>query len=333
MLTVSDLIHLPYTTDLTQGGIAYACRFLASSFEHVGPSPLDQLRQMVSGVAVELAFRRFLGEQNVPFEVLREAPFTHLDRYDVSLGRHRCYIKSLLITRRSQILQIRRDAGTLLQAPALVPIDEYTAEDRKPDDLYLFTFVLGLVASAQRDLEKAIAANQPIHLIHPLPEAWTRPRNWRPLEKLALKSECEAPVRVEIGGQDAERNFITAALVLPPRQRMPVEQIFHSLAYIYAQDRPKARIGIHSPVHGEPHIIPAHAWGNLWVYGMEIILAGWLPHEELKRKSRVLNAGAHAFLVDRIRVKNLLISIRELEPITPILEKVKIWDMQEMSRG
>jgi len=329
MLTESDLLHLSYTPDLSEGGIAYACRSLTSACDRMGDSPVDYLRRSVAGVAVELALRRYLSEQAVPFQVLGNTPFTHPEHYDVSLGGHRCIIKSFLITRRNQITQLRRDPGSLLKAPALVPIDQFASENHKPDDLYLFAFLLGVVAVSQADVGKAIAAGQPVFLIHLLPQAWARPMNWIPLEKLALKSECGTPVTVEIGGQDAGRDFITATLVLPPRQRMLVEKGFHSLAYLHAQRKPEARIGIHSPLHGEPYLIPAYAWSNLWVYGMDITLAGWLTHEEYQRKAKVLNSGALTFQVERTREKNLLVPVEGLNPLGRLLEKVRVWEAEK----
>src|SRR6185436_17020017 len=138
MLVPSDLIHLPYTSDLTEGGIAYAVRSLPYTYDRMGGSPFDRLRRIVAGVAVELAFRRYLSRQDIPFDVKGATPFTDPDRYDVSLGGHRCDLKSFLITHREQIKEMRRDAGILLQAPALVPSDQHAAEGHRDDDLYLF---------------------------------------------------------------------------------------------------------------------------------------------------------------------------------------------------
>ncbi len=325
MLSPSEILHLPYTPDLTEGGIAYACRSLAYTYDRMGGSPVDRLRRIVAGVAVELAFRRYLGEQAIPFDVLGATPFTHPDRYDVSLGGHRCDLKSFHISRRQQIAQLRQDPALVLQAPALVPLDQFAAEGHKPDDLYIFAFLLGVTAASQEDADKAVAAGQPTYLIHPLPDEWARPVNWIPLEKLALKSECETPITVEIGGQDAGREFVTATLELPPKKRVPVEQSFYSLAYIHAARRPEARIGLHSPLRVEAYIVPAHAWGNIWVYGMDILLTGWLTHEEYRRKAKVLNAGMRTLQYDRTRVKNLLVPMAELNPLTPLFDRVRAW--------
>jgi len=325
MLIPSDLLHLPYTPDLTQAGIAYACRSLAYTYNRMGGSPVDRLRRIGAGVAVELAFRRYLGEQDIPFDVLGATPFTDPDHYDVSLGGHRCDLKSFFISRRAQVSELRQEPGLVLQAPALVPLDQFAAEGHKPDDLYLFAFLLGVMAASQGDVVKAIAADQPVHLIHPLPEAWARPYNWVPLEGLALKSECEKPITVEIGGMDAERNFITVSLDLPPKARFPLERGFYSLAYVHVCRKPEARIGLHSPLRGEPYLISAHEWGNIWVYGMEILLTGWLTHEEFRRKAKVLNAGMRTFQYASTRTKNLLVPVAELNPLGPLFRRVREW--------
>jgi hypothetical protein len=325
MITSSDFLHLPFTRDLTESGITYACHSLACSSDRMGRSPENRLRRIAGGMAGELALRHALSEQSIPFHVVGAAPFTHPDRYDVSLGGHRCTLKSTIITRRSLITQLRNDPALVLQAPALIPLDQFSAEEHKPDDIYIFAFVLGVVAAAREDVDKALAAGQPACLIHPLPEAWRHPADWLPLEMLALKSECEAATSIEIGGQNAGREFVTARLELPPKKRVPVEQIFHSLSYVRVACRPGARIGLHSPTQGKAYIIPAHAWGNIWFYGMDIMLTGWLTHEEYQRKAKVLNAGMRTLQYDSTRIKNLLVPMVELNPLLPLFNRVRVW--------
>jgi hypothetical protein len=333
MISPADLIHLPYTPDLTEGGTAYACRSLACTYNRMGGSPVDRMRRITGGVVVELAFRRYLSEQAVSFDVLGATPFTDPDRYDVSLGGHRCDLKSYLITRRPQIGLLLKDPGLLLQAPALVPMDQFAAEGHTGQDIYLFAFLLALTTPSQEDLQRATTARQPLYLIHPMTDDWARPKLWLPLEKLTLKSECEQPITVEIGGQDAGRNFITAPLELPPRTRVPVEQTFHSLAYVHARRRPEVRIGIHSPVRGEPYLIPSYEWGNIWIYGMDIWLTGWLTREDFRRKARVLPAGSPTFQSARTHTKNLAVPMAELNPCGPLFRRVKEWAAEKAAAG
>jgi len=325
MLTRADLIQLPYTPDLTEVGIAYACRLLAYTYNRMSGTPIDRLRRIVGGVAVELAFRRHLGEQEVPFDVLGVTPFTDPDHYDVSLGGHRCDLKSYLITRRRQISLVRKDPSLLLDAPALIPVDQFSAEGHSSQDIYLFAFLLALITPSRKDIRQALAAGQPAYLIHLLHEEWARPRQWQLLEELALKSECTQPIPVEIGGLDSERNFVTLSLELPTRQRTPIPEEFYSVAYIHAAHLPEARLGIHSPVRGDASIIQPHEWGNIWTYGLDIWLAGWLTYEAYRRKASVLPAGQPTFQYSRTRAKNLTVGIEDLNLCRILFQRVKAW--------
>jgi len=326
MITSSDLIHLPYTRDLTEGGIAYAVRSLPYTYNRVGGSPYDRLRRIVAGVAVELAFRRYLAEQNIPFDVQGATPFTDPNQYNVSLGGRRCDIKSFLITYREQIAEMKRNPQVVLNAPALVPSDQNAAEGRSDKDIYLFTFLAGLIAASQSDLQKAIYTDQPHYLIHAMPEAWMRPVQWNPLGELVLKSESEATQVIEIGGQDERREMRTSVLEIPPRTRVKLEENFHSLAYVHIKSLPNARIGIHSPALQETHLISAMDWGNIWVYGLNILLAGYLTRAEFNRQARAILPGTRVFQYDRTRTKNLAVNVSELKPLADLFEHVNKWN-------
>lgn len=325
MISTSDLIHLPYTRDLTEGGIAYAVRSLPYTYNRMGGSPYDRLRRIVAGVAVELAFRRYLSEQNIPFDVMGATPFTEPDRYDVALGGRRCDIKSFLITYREQIAEMKRDPKVVLNAPALVPSDQNAAEGHSDNDIYLFAFLSGLMAASQDDLQKVILAGQPTYFIHTMPDAWTRPAEWNPLGRLVLKSDSEQTQTVEIGGQEAGREMRTRLVEIPPRTRVEVEEGFFSVAYIHTQNMPEARIGIRSTVHKSTHVIGANDWGNIWVYGMDILLAGWLTRGEFNHVAHPIQEGARVFQYDRTRTKNLAVPVFDLKPLAELLQRVQSW--------
>jgi hypothetical protein len=145
------------------------------------------------------------------------------------------------------------------------------------------------------------------------------------LKKLALKSKCPEPITVELGGLDSGREFFAATLVLPPRETVHVEQGFHSPAYIHPARQPEARLGLHSPLRGKASILPAQAWGNIWVYGMDCILTGWLTHEDYLRKASVLKAGMHTLQYDRTREKNLLVPKAALNLLALLFTHLKEW--------
>jgi hypothetical protein len=326
MIRASDLIHLPYTRDLTEGGIAYALHSLPYTHQRTGSSPYDRLRRVVAGAAVELAFRRYLSEQHIPFEVKGALPFTDHDRYDVSLGGRRCEIKSFLISHRDQISEIRRNPQVVLKASALVASDQHAGDGHSPRDLYLFAFFSGLVASSQADLQKVIDAKQPHYLVHVMPEAWNRPSSWNPLGRLILKSEAEERVRIEICGQDAGRELRSCAVELPPGMRIEIQTGYFSVSSIHIKSSLKARIGIYSPVRKETYLIGPLDWRNIWVYGIDVLLAGYIAREEFSRRANFIQAGSRVFQYDQTHVKNLAVPVSDLKPLSELFERVKAWN-------
>jgi len=324
MITASDILHLTYTPDLTEGGIAYALRSLPYLYNRVRGSSYDALRRAVAGAAVQLAFRRYLSEQKIPFEVKGAVPFTEHDRYDVSLGGRRCDIQSFLISHRDRISEIRSNPQVLLKAPALVASDQHAGDGHSQFDLYLFAFLSGLIAASANELQKAIEAKQPHYLVHVMADTWNRPMQWIPLGTLVLKSESEEKQTIEIGGQDKGRETRSCILELPPRSRVEIQNGFFSLSYVHTQSHPHARIGIYSPVRKETYLIGAQDWGNIWLYGIDVLLAGYITRDEFSRRAGFIQTGSRVFQHDVTYVKNLAVPVSDLKPLPELFEKAKL---------
>ncbi len=323
MISKNDFIRIPYTPDLSAGGIAYACRSLPHTYNRMGGTSIKRMRRIVGGIGVELAFRRYLSEREIPFDVKGATPFTDPDKYDVSLGGRRCDVKSFMLTRKEQINELKRDLGLLLDASALIPSDQFAATTHRESDLYIFAFLTGLVAASRADMIRAVGAGNPLHLIHTLPKDWAKPEHWHPLGKLALKSDSDDPIIVELGGQNKDRDFISESITLEPHTRTETEATFHTLAYVHVDKMPDARVGIHSPDKDETYLIASHDWGNIQVYGMSVILAGYLTREEFRKKAREIPTGSRVFQYSRTKTKNLGVPVRELKSLRPLFEKVK----------
>lgn len=147
-----------------------------------------------------------------------------------------------------------------------------------------------------------------------------RPAKWTPLGKLALKSDSETSQRVEIGGQDAARQSRSLEMEIPPKTRIQIEQDFFSLAYIHHAGIPNGQIGIYSPVKKQTHIVQESDWENIWVYGMDIVLAGYLTREEFNRRATFVREGARVFQYEHTRTKNLAVNVCDLKPVSELLE-------------
>jgi hypothetical protein len=321
MLTPSNFIKLPYTPDLTEGGIAHALHALGHGFERAGGSSYERLRRMVANTAVEIAFRRYLSQQEIPFEVQAALPFTDSERYDVFLDGQRCDIKSYLISHREQMMEMRRTPQILLQAPALIPSDGHAREGHKRDDLYIFAFLAGLIAASQDDLKKAIASNQPCYLVYVMPEEWRKPLHWNPLGALTLKSDSDEELLLEINGQDAGREWRRRVVSLPPKTKVIVDDPFYAVTSLHVRRGPHARLGIRCDARKKACVISPLDWGNIWVYGLDIFLTGYISHEEFGRLARPLAVNSRTFQYEHTRVKNLFMSISELKPLSGLFEK------------
>jgi len=319
MLTPSDFLRLPYTPDLTEAGVAYALRSLAYSHEREGRSPYGRLRRLVANVAVEVAFRRYLSQENIPFDVKASTPFTDRERYDVILDGRRCDIKSFLISHREQIKQIRQNPAVLLDAHALVPSDSHAGDGHSYNDIYLFAFMNGLVAASQTDLQKALAKKQPHSLIHAMPMAWRKPLNWTPLGALALKSESAEELIVEVNGQDEAREMKRKVVSLPPGVKVNVAESFYSIASLHVRRVPEARVGIRCERLDEAHLIAPYEWSNIWVYGMDIFMVGYATYEEMGQRAILLQPNSRTFQYERTHVKNLALSVSKLKPMKKLL--------------
>jgi len=321
MLSPSDLLHLPYTPDLTEGGIAFVLRSLPHRDLSYG-----RIRRIVAETAVQLAFRRFLALQNIPYDIRSATPFTEPDKHDVSLGGHRCEIKSFLISHRDQISRMHSDPAVMLNAPALVPSDPHAMDGHSEHDLYLFAFLSGLIAASQTDLRKIIETNQPHYLIHAMPEAWRNPFNWNPLAPLVLKSDSDTEMLVEINGQDEGRGGLTRLVNLPPKTRVTIHDPYYSIAALHVKNMPSARLGIHSPAYKEAHVISQLAWGNIWVYGMDITLTGYISRAEFRQRAKIIAPNSRVFQYDQTKTKNLAVTVSSLNPLQDLFERVREWE-------
>ena len=158
-----------------------------------------------------------------------------------------------------------------------------------------------------------------------MPDAWMRPPKWNPPGTLALKSESAETQVLEVNRQDERRETRSLVVEIPPKTRVEIDGGFFSVAYIHSKALPGARIGIHSPATNETHLIGAMDWGNIWIYGMEIMLAGWLTRAEFNQRANPIREGTRVFQYDRTRTKNLGVPVHDLRAVTDLLERVKDW--------
>lgn len=318
------ILRLPYDATLTVAGIEYAKKSLHYTYNRMHLGAPARLRKIVAGVAVELAFRRWLEASGARYDLLGATPFTEPDRYDLRLGGRRCDVKSFLVSDRRKISALRRDPAWLYAAEALVPEDQFQREGLSEQDFYLFGFLAGLETRGREELRKALLAEQPVYLLHTLAGTrWLGIEQWRPLGPLVLKTDVSEPLEVEIGGQGRDHAAQVERLRLEPRQRAVAQGDYYSLLYLHVPHLPAGAVGVRSPALKQTVLVRPGEWDNIWIYGIEVFLAGWLTKGEFRARARKLPAGSATRQYPRTQTDNRAVPVTALRPVSELAEMVK----------
>ncbi|MEI6289751.1 MAG: hypothetical protein WCP19_04900 [Chloroflexota bacterium] len=325
MISEPDIIRIPYTPDLTESGIAFAKRWLCDGHASPAASISAQMRKQVCLTAAELSFRRYLTENTIPFEVKNLLPFSDPGQFNVSLGGHRCIINQQLVQRRNLISDLRNDPQKLLAEPVYILEEELPSADRYGKEILVFCTLFALTAQTRDDQQKAEKAGQPACLIYPFnPDPGQKIIRGTPAS-LLLKSESETPVEVEIGGLDVSRKFSSEKILLPALKSRQSINVYSDLSYIQIHAKPAARIALKAGVKQDAIIIHPEEWHNIWIYGLETWLPGFMLQDEFRRKSAATYHPSRLSQADNPGQKRLSLACSELHPLGKLFEQVKNW--------
>jgi hypothetical protein len=75
----------------------------------------------------------------------------------------------------------------------------------------------------------------------------------------------------------------------------------------------------------ETYLVGQEEWGNIWVYGLEITLAGYMRWGEFRRKARRLPPGSQVLQFQQTQVENMAVKIQDLLPIEDLITRGKNW--------
>ena len=329
MLTVDELIFIPYRPEFTQAGLEHLCRCLA--YERgtlAGSASNDRMRHTVAQTAAELAFHRTLTQQEVPYHVAQTAPYADPNRIDLNLGGRRCHLINTLITSKAHIRELRRDPEALLHAYVVSRYQEFNISCAQENDLLVFGITTALIASSRSDLDRARAAGEPTFLMHVFPINW-RNRNQLLFEKstqpVILKSESATTLLLELGGLSSKSSYKSEHISLPPLLRVEAREEFATLVYAHVDRHPDGKIAINDANRAQTHIIRPERWQNFWLYGIEVILIGYMTAEQFKRRSRMIPRGKGMITYGTSSGKNPYLAVTQLRPLADLFSRVKNW--------
>jgi len=326
MVFTSDFITLPYTQDLTQAGLVYACKRCTLFGLPEEVSLITHLRQTIAEISVEVAIRRHLIQGGIPHQNLQIKHFTDPDRQILTIGGRRCKIISYLISRKWQIRKVRTGSKNLVNAPALVHADQMEMHHLNDDDIFIFTLINGLITNNQHTLLQAVEAGHPIYQIHILPPPWARVSGWLSLGTLTCQGDDEEKIQIEIGGMGSDRKYLLESLLLSPGSKSSLSEDFFGIHYLGTKGVPRGRINLTSSALKMTHTILPLDWHNLWIYGLEIILFGFITCREFNRYATSLPMGSRVFQFPQTSKRYLSMPISKLSPLADLFNQARSWN-------
>jgi len=333
MVSASEFITLPYSPDLTRAGIEYICRSLSHTHNYRRATRFNHLRSGVAQVSVELAFRRYLVKQDIPHRIHEVMPFTQPGHHYVTLGGRRCDLKVHILTSKTKIRRIRRNPEILLDDHAILPNKHSQSEGLTDKDLYIFAFLNALVTPNHHTLKQAIAAHQPIHLFRSFPESWGQPRLWKSMGTITAKSDSSLIHQVVVGGQKGDRAFQTEHFNLDPGERIELRTDFHALIYAHISTVPDGPLRFHNEKLKDAHIIEPLHWGNMWVYGLEIILTGYITRGDYHQMATLHSPQSSLLPYSYDDAQVFALPISKLHPLSMLFSRTKRWADQKATRS
>jgi hypothetical protein len=330
MPTPDDIIQLPCSEDLIQAGTAYVTRSLVEPGGRPANPDFDHLRAGVVDKAVELAFRRLVTEEDIPHQLIESVIFSQPDTFDVAFGGRRCVLSGMVICRREEINRVHNDLDSLVKGMVYLRESRRSGATRDVD-LYIFAFLTGLVTRSRQELQKALNASQPVHLIFPMTDDWAAPPQWDSLGTLTLKGDITAPVSMTLTGQDRHRGYLQSNVEVPSRERVQVEQDFNTLNVLQTAMLPDGPVGVHSPRLNETLLVSPYQWGNVWVYGMRIFLVGYISQGDFYRQAESLPPGSRVPGDPSLDEEVSSIPASALKPMEDLFVRAENWAQQSKS--
>ena len=326
MISPDNFIYLPYTDDLTRAGIAYACKripFLNSLEEN---DPIKKVRQFVADTSVELALQRYLNNENIPHNHLPTKHFSDPEHLTLIIGGRRCVICNTNISNKKMITQIRKNYKILLRHPAKVSENQIRHQQLNQDDIFIFTILECLITTSREACLQALKAKQPIYQIVLLPSPWSRATTWSSLGNLFCQYQYEEDLRLEIGGTDAKRRYLTEIVDIKSGEKAQCRKDFYNIHYLVTTSIPDGEIYLTSSALKRTITTLPHDWTNIWLYGLKILLVGYITFGKFIDQAKIRRYGRSNINSQPTLERYFSRPISHLSPLKNLFQQAKAWN-------
>jgi hypothetical protein len=139
-----------------------------------------------------------------------------------------------------------------------------------------------------------------------------------------IESNQENSLALELGGININRQFQMERISLKPHTQLDLKQNFYTLSYIHTHNLPDDTISVHSSFLKENYLVEPYSWKNLWIYGMDMIIAGYVTRVEYQKNA--LRLSKHSRNISSISSEDIFtLPIQSLHSIKDLFERAKSW--------
>jgi len=282
LLNSKDIVQVDVVDDYIKAGVSYAEKSLHYTFNRMGKSSYNRIRNIVKGVIMEEAFKGFLDSVDVEYDLLGATHWTKKDKYDVGINGSRCDVKGFFIGKHEHQQLIYKDPSWLLDCCALVPSDQVNSVNLKENDIYVFPFLTG---DTDEFSPNTFQFRDYYYLIHDFFDYKWIKNEGKPLGKIILQSFMQNEVKVRIGGLDMNKEIVIEEVVLKPLKSHQTSNVFQTALFLQTNEIPSGGIKVLCPKNVMEHQIDQSAWGNVWIYNPKVFITGWIYKGDFREKS------------------------------------------------
>lgn len=309
MIRQEDIVELDISQEDLDSAIDYGMISVNFTYDRMNFQGQihRRIRKIVEGVLIESAFRRYLDQEEVDY-IHSPTHFTKTDRADMQAGGRRIDLKGTFVN-----IDSYEGKGWLLECSALVPQDQFERRGfMKPDDIYIFPFLVGRENLNATDYESSFWCNVVSR------EILYRNLELRPDHSLGnmevwLKSGKEETV--EILGQDKNGDLLSENLHLEADSKKQTENEFYSLLVFRSKTPPTSRIR-YKTSDGDLGFVSPLNWGDVAIHDARLLIACWATKQDFGEKSRPLRVGESCPQYQRTFTDNY--EVRPLSKLSPM---------------
>jgi len=324
MVKKDDILIVRVTEELVAKAVEYAEKSLQYTYNRMGlANYYDRVRNIVSGVVMEGAFKKLLDYNNIKYDLLGNTHWTKKDRYDVGVDGHRYDAKGFFIKEPDKIKSIEKDKSWLLDCSALVPADQVASRNLEEDDIYIFPFMTGRVIRNIDDVYDLFEKGQHNYLLHCFWDySWTKNEEWNSLGKLILESKMREKILVRLGGQGEDKELLIEKIALIPMKVHKTDREFFTVLFVQTCGIPSGDLNIKSIKIKNPEKITVRDWGNIWLYDALVYFPGFMTKGEFRNKSKKIpRFYKKCKQYGETKTENRMLLVNELNSIKELLPK------------